>query len=144
MDPRLIRTRGLVAEVPWPLSSYLTTNQSEDSHTSCSPPAKFAFENSSLKHHGEFRSFEHEGAHTPCFFLTIKLFLLQTPAFQLFSSLCFGHRNLRLSRKFWDFPGSPAIKNLPCNTGDASSIPGWETKIRLHGAVQNEVINSFT
>ena len=76
--------------------------------------------------------------------VAIKLFLLRTPAFQLFSSLCFGHRNLHLSRKFWDFPGSPAVKNLPCNAGDASSIPGWETEIRLRGAAQNEVINSFT
>ena len=76
--------------------------------------------------------------------VAIKLFLLQTPVFQLFSSLCSGHRNLHLSRKFWDFPGSPAIKNLPCNAGDASSIPGWETEIRLHGAAQNKVINSFT
>ena len=76
--------------------------------------------------------------------VAIKLFLLQTPVFQLSSSLCSGHRNLHLSRKFWDFPGSPAIKNLPCNAGDASSIPGWETEIRLHGAAQNKVINSFT
>ena len=27
-----------------------------------------------------------------------------------------------------DFPGGPGVKNLPCNTGDTGSIPGWETK----------------
>ena len=30
---------------------------------------------------------------------------------------------------YWDFPGGPVIKNLPCNAGDAGSIPGWGTKI---------------
>ena len=29
-----------------------------------------------------------------------------------------------------DFPGSPVVKNLPCNAGDVGSIPGQETKIR--------------
>ena len=29
----------------------------------------------------------------------------------------------------WDFPGGPVVKNLPYNTGDASSIPGQGTKI---------------
>ena len=28
-----------------------------------------------------------------------------------------------------DFPGGPVVKNLPSNAGDASSNPGWETKI---------------
>ena len=28
-----------------------------------------------------------------------------------------------------DFPGSSVVKNLPCNSEDAGSIPGWETKI---------------
>ena len=27
------------------------------------------------------------------------------------------------------FPGGPVVKNLPCNAGDAGSIPGWGTKI---------------
>ena len=27
------------------------------------------------------------------------------------------------------FPGGPEVKNLPCNAGDASSIPGQRTKI---------------
>ena len=28
-----------------------------------------------------------------------------------------------------DFPGGPAVKNLSCNAGDASLIPGQGTKI---------------
>ena len=28
------------------------------------------------------------------------------------------------------FPGGPAVTNLPCNAGDAGSIPGW--RIRSH------------
>ena len=28
-----------------------------------------------------------------------------------------------------DFPGSPVVKNLPSNAGDAGSIPGRGTKI---------------
>ena len=28
-----------------------------------------------------------------------------------------------------DFPGGPVVKNLPCNAGDAGSIPGRGTKI---------------
>ena len=34
-----------------------------------------------------------------------------------------------------DFPGGPAVKNPPCNTGDMGSIPGQETKIP-HAAEQ--------
>ena len=30
---------------------------------------------------------------------------------------------------FGDFLGGPVVKNLPCNSGDVSSIPGWGTKI---------------
>ena len=29
----------------------------------------------------------------------------------------------------WDSPGGPVVQNLPCNAGDASSNPGWGTKI---------------
>ena len=29
----------------------------------------------------------------------------------------------------WDFPGGPMVQNLPCNARDASSNPGWGTKI---------------
>ena len=28
-----------------------------------------------------------------------------------------------------DFLGGPVVKNLPCNAGNDSSIPGWRTKI---------------
>ena len=28
-----------------------------------------------------------------------------------------------------DFPGGPAVKNLPFIAGDEGSIPGWRTKI---------------
>ena len=28
-----------------------------------------------------------------------------------------------------DFAGDPVVKNPSCNAGDASSIPGWGTKI---------------
>ena len=28
----------------------------------------------------------------------------------------------------WDFPSGPLIKNLPCNAGDAGSIPGLGSK----------------
>ena len=30
---------------------------------------------------------------------------------------------------FWDFPGSPAVKNWPSSAGDLGSIPAWGTKI---------------
>ena len=30
---------------------------------------------------------------------------------------------------FQDFPGGSVVKNLPCSTGDITSIPGWGTKI---------------
>ena len=33
------------------------------------------------------------------------------------------------SNKARDFPGVPGVKNLPCNAGDAGSIPCWGTKI---------------
>ena len=28
-----------------------------------------------------------------------------------------------------DFPGGPGVKNVPCNAGDAGSIPGGGIKI---------------
>ena len=28
-----------------------------------------------------------------------------------------------------DFPGGLVVNNLPCNTGDVGSIPGWGTNI---------------
>ena len=37
----------------------------------------------------------------------------------------------RCTIKNWErgFPDGAVVKNLPCNAGDASLIPGWETKI---------------
>ena len=41
-------------------------------------------------------------------------------------------KKLRESRfrkcKYWDFPGSPVVKNTLCNAGDLGSIPSQETK----------------
>ena len=37
--------------------------------------------------------------------------------------------NYDLVIKWRDFPGGPVVKNLPSNTGDVGSIPGWGTKI---------------
>ena len=34
-----------------------------------------------------------------------------------------------LRRNCGDFPGSPVVKNLPCNAGDGGSSPGWGTGI---------------
>ena len=31
---------------------------------------------------------------------------------------------LKLKTLLWDFPGGPAVKNLPINRGDMGSIPG--------------------
>ena len=31
------------------------------------------------------------------------------------------------SSLYWDFPGGPVVKNLPCNAEAVSSIPGWGT-----------------
>ena len=39
----------------------------------------------------------------------------------------FGY--LLIKQVSWDFPGGPVVKNLPSNTGDTSSIPGWGIKI---------------
>ena len=36
-----------------------------------------------------------------------------------------------LRQPCWEFPGGPAVKNLPCNAGDAGLIPGqggWTVK----------------
>ena len=30
---------------------------------------------------------------------------------------------------FWDVPGSPVVKNRPCNAGDVGSIPGQGARI---------------
>ena len=38
-----------------------------------------------------------------------------------------GNREQKLNLR--NFPGGPVVKNLPCNAGDVSSIPGQGTKI---------------
>ena len=45
--------------------------------------------------------------------------------------LCKNHNFIPKKRKNhpWDFPGGPAVKNLPCNAGDAGSIPDRGTKV---------------
>ena len=40
-----------------------------------------------------------------------------------------------MKKNIWDFPCSPAVKNLPSNAEDEDSIPGRGTKI-LHAAGQ--------
>ena len=37
--------------------------------------------------------------------------------------------NLFKNSVSWDFPGGPAVKNLPYNTGDVGLIPGQGTRI---------------
>ena len=32
-------------------------------------------------------------------------------------------------KPYRDFRGGPAVKNLPCNAEDTSSIPGWGAKV---------------
>ena len=32
------------------------------------------------------------------------------------------------SQKPWDFPNGMVVRNQPCSTGDAGSIPGWGAK----------------
>ena len=34
-----------------------------------------------------------------------------------------------MQRPVWDIPGSPVVKNPPCNAGDAGSIPDGGTEI---------------
>ena len=46
-----------------------------------------------------------------------------------------GLRDRNTTYKIRDFPGCPVVRNLPCNAGDASSIPGPGTKIS-HAAEQ--------
>ena len=42
-------------------------------------------------------------------------------------------RELELEVGPGDFPDGPVFKNLPCNAGDMSSIPGWGTNIPATG-----------
>ena len=44
--------------------------------------------------------------------------------------VCRANANMfRFKVVFKDFSGGPAVKNLPCNGGDAGLIPGQGTKI---------------
>ena len=51
----------------------------------------------------------------------------------VFSELSFSSVKWVRKRNIWDFPGSPVVKNSPCNAGDSCWIPVWETKIP-HGS----------
>ena len=50
----------------------------------------------------------------------------------------------------WDVPGGPLVKNLSCNSGDTSSIPGQGTKIphaagqlRLHATTRQPACRNY-
>ena len=47
---------------------------------------------------------------------------------QMFSELSFSSVKWVLKSNIWDFPGSPVVKNLPCNAGELVSIPGQGTQ----------------
>ena len=64
-----------------------------------------------------------------CVFICMSASLFQTQG-----TCCLGSLGvLKLSdcdgTLFRDFPGGPAVNNLPCNAGDRSSIPGQEARI---------------
>ena len=42
-----------------------------------------------------------------------------------------SYKNKLLESIFRDFSGGPGVKNLPSNSGDVDSVPGWGTKIPL-------------
>ena len=44
--------------------------------------------------------------------------------------LGFQQQNLLVSEKLPpEFPGGPVVQNLPCNAGDAGSVPGPEERV---------------
>ena len=58
--------------------------------------------------------------------------LLSIPSvlFKRFSNSAYAARKQKPSEnQSGDFPGGLVVNNLPCNTGDVGSIPGWGTKI---------------
>ena len=58
--------------------------------------------------------------------------LLSIPSvlFKRFSNFAYAARKQKPSEnQSGDFPGGLVVNNLPCNTGDVGSIPGWGTKI---------------
>ena len=46
----------------------------------------------------------------------------------MFSELSFSSVKWILKSNIWDFPGSPVVKNLPCNAGKLVSIPVQRTQ----------------
>ena len=73
---------------------YLTTNQSEESHTPWSSHLKSAYKNSSLKPLGDFGSFEHE---PPLFLACLqntRFFAPNSDVSVWLASLCIRHTNL--------------------------------------------------
>ena len=55
------------------------------------------------------------------------------PAYSFSSIVSFDEQKFKIIKSSYhilgDFLGGPVDKNLPCNSGDVSSIPGWGTKI---------------
>ena len=57
------------------------------------------------------------------------------PTMRIFTESCWPRENscplcvCSLQPYVWDFPGSPEVKNLPCNAGGTDLIPGQGTKI---------------
>ena len=55
------------------------------------------------------------------------------PAYSFSSIVSFDEQKFKIIKSSYhilgDFLGGPVVKNLPCNSGDVSSIPGWGTKI---------------
>jgi len=96
MDPRLVRTKRLMSEIPETLPWYLTTNQSEDSPTPASFTPDFAYKNSSIKAMWEFESLQHELPALPAWPCSKPLSAPDSNILVCLASLCIGHRNLGL------------------------------------------------
>ena len=82
--------------------------------------------------HGTEEVKNHWLAHPPIlFFLSLIHYLLFYSSFIYYSEHVSAFNTLYSPyfKIIWDFPGGPAVKNPPCNAGDAGSIPGQGTKI---------------
>ena len=64
--------------------------------------------------------------------------------FKVFTSSkrCYNFSMLN-EEHFWEFPGSPVVKNPSCNAADMGSIPGQGTKIS-HDAGQLSLLATTT
>ena len=51
--------------------------------------------------------------------------------------------NYDLVIKWRDFPGGPVVKNLPSNTGDVGSIPGWEDLLENGIATHSSILGAI-